>query len=192
MSEFDNNAKINCPFCGESNESGVKFCTNCGTKLEMKEAGADSRAAEPISSPQEEIAINYERTAPVYSEPALSSQSSDAVVGNHTTPVYSSTENTGAGSNAKGLAIASMVCGILSLLCCCIWYIGGILAIVGLVLGIISIRKGTEGRGMAMAGIITSVLGLVIGISLMLFGVFIAMTDPDWYNELLYELYNFY
>ncbi len=64
--------------------------------------------------------------------------------------------------STSGLAVASMVCGILSIVGCCIWYMGIILAIVGLVLGIISQAK--QKNGFSLAGIITSAFGLAFGI----------------------------
>ena len=62
----------------------------------------------------------------------------------------------------QGLAIASMVLGILSIILCCIF--GGVLALPGLILGIISLATKRDGSGMAIAGIITSLFGLLLGI----------------------------
>ena len=65
--------------------------------------------------------------------------------------------------SVSGLAVASMVCGILSVIFgCCISYMGIILAIVGLVLGIVSQKK--QKNGFSLAGIITSAFGLAFGI----------------------------
>lgn len=62
----------------------------------------------------------------------------------------------------NGLAIASLVCGIVSIVgfCCCI-PIGILGGLAGIVLGIISKMKNMEGSGMALAGIITGAVGLV-------------------------------
>jgi len=62
----------------------------------------------------------------------------------------------------SGLGIASMVCGIVSLACCCFPFGGLIIAIVGLVLGIISQKQ--KPNGFALAGIITSSFGIAFGI----------------------------
>lgn len=70
-----------------------------------------------------------------------------------------------AGQN-KTLAIISLVCGILSLICCS-WFIPGIAAIV---LGFIARSKANNdpqnyaGGGMALAGIITGGISIVLGI----------------------------
>ena len=62
----------------------------------------------------------------------------------------------------QGFAIASMILGILSIVLCCI--MGCILALPGIILGIISLATKRDGTGMAIAGIITSALGIVLGI----------------------------
>jgi type II secretory pathway pseudopilin PulG len=67
----------------------------------------------------------------------------------------------------KGLAIASLVVGIVSILTC-----GGLLvgAIVGIVLGIVAMNKAQRdptqyaGRGLAIAGIVTSAFSFLLGI----------------------------
>lgn len=58
-----------------------------------------------------------------------------------------------ASQDKKGFAIASMVCGIVSIVTCCCEYIAIPLSIVAIVLGIISIKKQESGKGMAIAGI---------------------------------------
>lgn len=65
--------------------------------------------------------------------------------------------------NSKGMAIAALVCGILGI-------IGGfipgvsyftlVLAIVGIVLGVIARKKGGEGKGMATAGMVCGIVGV--------------------------------
>ena len=68
----------------------------------------------------------------------------------------------------KGLAIASMVLGIVSLVLFCAWPISGPCAIVGLILGIIAggrAKRGEAGgRGMATAGVITSAIAIVAAV----------------------------
>ena len=66
---------------------------------------------------------------------------------------------------ASGLAIASMVCGILSIVLCCVWYLSAILAIAAIVMGIINNVKKMGGKGMAIAGIVTGACGLLLAIA---------------------------
>jgi hypothetical protein len=95
------------------------------------------------------------------------------------TPVDASLQNPEFGSNTpfqtppagtaaqnKTLAIVSLVCGILSLICCS-WFIPGIAAIV---MGFIARSKANSdpanygGAGLALGGIITGALSLVLGV----------------------------
>lgn len=62
---------------------------------------------------------------------------------------------------SKGLSIAALIMGILSMLCCCI---GFPFAIVGIILAIIVLVKGKNGKGLAIAGLITSGITLIISI----------------------------
>ena len=83
----------------------------------------------------------------------------------------------------KGLGIASMVLGILSLTCCCCSILGVIVAIVGLILGIISQKA--KPNGFALAGIITSAFGIAFGI----LGFVITITSGMLTDEFWTEFY---
>lgn len=72
---------------------------------------------------------------------------------------------------SSGLAIASMVCGIVGLvLSCCVPYLPLILGIVGLVLGVVSLRKQAGGKGMAIAGVVCSIITLIPAILMLVMG----------------------
>lgn len=72
--------------------------------------------------------------------------------------MYSQRPNQQGGS---GIAIASMILGILSIVFSCCYGIGLILAIIGLILGGVALKQQRPGRGMAIAGVVTSILGLL-------------------------------
>lgn len=78
---------------------------------------------------------------------------------------------------SNGLAIASMVLGILSIVSAIIPIIGiiaWVLSPLGLILGFVAMGK-PGGRGMAIAGVVTSAIGLLICIAWAgLFGAAIA------------------
>lgn len=68
----------------------------------------------------------------------------------------------------NGLAIAGMVLGITSVVLFFLSWIATIIAIVGLILSLVGLSKakklGGTGRGMAIAGVITSSVGIVVSI----------------------------
>lgn len=76
---------------------------------------------------------------------------------------------------ANGMAIASMVLGIIAvLLSCCSGtrWLTVIVAVVGIVFGILALQKKEfNNRGMAIAGIVCSIVALVMGLILILLGV---------------------
>lgn len=78
---------------------------------------------------------------------------------------------------SKGMAIASLVCGILSItIGCCMSYFDLILAIVAAVLGGISISKKNPGKGMAVAGIVMGIIAIVIWVVLIIMAVAFGST----------------
>lgn len=61
-----------------------------------------------------------------------------------------------------GLAVASMVLGICSIvLSCCFYYVSIPCAIIGVILGAVSLKGNKGGKGMAIAGLVTSIISIV-------------------------------
>ncbi len=70
-----------------------------------------------------------------------------------------------------GFAVTSMVCGILSLvLSCCVPYIPFILALVGLILGAVSLHGHRGGKGMAIAGLVMCIISLIPAVLVAIMG----------------------
>lgn len=86
-------------------------------------------------------------------------------------------QNPAAAGPSQVLAIVSLVIGILSLLCCA-WFLPGIIAIV---LGFVARSKANSdpanygGAGLALGGIITGALSLVIGVIVVILYVFMGV-----------------
>jgi hypothetical protein len=73
----------------------------------------------------------------------------------------------------NGKAIAAMVLGICSLVFWCLPILGLPIAVVGLVLGVTN--KNPAGAGQAKAGVIMSIIGLVLSIGNAIVGVIMAV-----------------
>jgi hypothetical protein len=78
----------------------------------------------------------------------------------------------------NAMAVASLVCGIVSLIGGLICFFGALAAVPGLVLGIVGLNRinrsnGMEkAKGMAIAGIVTSAVGLVVlGLLFLVYGL---------------------
>ena len=213
-----------CKECGFDNTEDSKFCTACGAKLPIEEAGQteDTVAQEPVAEetvaegaaveetvaeeavavdaytaePETEQAAEEETVMEAASFEETEQAVTEAAADVNATAEESLSEMTGSdrkedepaddtGSSyyednyqdygntiyddtqvggKLGFAIASLVCGCLSILCC----IGACttlpLSIVAIVLGILTVIKNYDGRGFAIAGIVTGGLGLVLQI----------------------------
>ncbi|HEV2640500.1 MAG TPA: DUF4190 domain-containing protein [Actinocrinis sp.] len=75
----------------------------------------------------------------------------------------------------NGMAIAALTLGIIGLVTS-FFLIGGALGIVGLILGIISLRTAKRtgaGRGMAIGGIITSAIAMAVSAAVLILGFWV-------------------
>lgn len=186
MSEENN--VIYCGQCGSRNPDNFKFCSNCGAKLEKAKAdttecGKDdpvfsAEQAAPVYEKveaeivneekkpvQDEIQINYGADEGTYSSGGYESSQSRYYSSNNASEVNYASSN-----GNIGFAIASMVCGILSLICCCFSLFSLVLGVAAVVLGIVCLSGKYEGKGMAVAGIITGGIGIFIWVIFILIG----------------------
>ncbi len=79
--------------------------------------------------------------------------------------------------NKSGLCTASMVLGIISLVTCLLLNLGFLPGLLGLIFAIVCLVKKKEPKGRAKAGLITSIIGLVIGFLAGLIGVIIIVSS---------------
>jgi hypothetical protein len=141
MDNYDEE-KVFCPICNYENQAGTAFCMNCGEKIEQPVAPWQEVAENPYY-PSDEGNAN-QVTPPVYSLRGYA---------NATEP------SAPAPSGGSGLAVASLVCGIVSIVCCCV---APLTSIGGLVTGIITLVQKKKGKGMAVAGVVLSAAAFVI------------------------------
>ncbi|MCR5797655.1 MAG: DUF4190 domain-containing protein, partial [Eubacterium sp.] len=91
-------------------------------------------------------------------------------------PIYTNNNNIEE-DHLKGMAIASIVLGVVSILCCCCYGLNLILAIIGLILGIIATIKGTgKGRSLGIVGLVISGISFAIGLVL----ICLFASTIDW------------
>ncbi len=91
----------------------------------------------------------------------------------------------------NGMAIASLICGIVAVaIACCGWFITLPVSIVGLVLGILSIRRKTGGRTMAIIGIILCSFGILLGILGLISTIALLSDGNGILNNFFDEFYN--
>jgi hypothetical protein len=100
-------------------------------------------------------------------------------------PSYGQPPPYGQPAPSSGMAIGSLVTGILSIPACCAWFVSIPLGLCGVILGFVAkgkIARGqATGSGMATAGIITGAVGLLLSIGL---NVAILIGGKDLENKL--------
>ena len=94
-------------------------------------------------------------------------------------------------NQSYGFGVASLVCGILALISCCIWCTCVPLGVLSIVFGVLQLQKGTA-KGMAIAGIICSVVGILLLIVLTIYGNFLQSSGvyDEIMREFMYEFNN--
>lgn len=96
---------------------------------------------------------------------------------------------TPAPSGSNGLAVGALVLGILSLLAAFFCGTGLLFGIIAIVLGVLGMKKanaqpGQPQRGLAIAGIVTGAIGVVISIIVILVVFVIGSTADDINSDL--------
>lgn len=133
-----------CENCGSQIADGSAICPNCGAAVN---AAAGATAATPVQPAQPVQPVQPVYQQPVYQQPAYQQ------------PIYQQP----AAGGSKVLAIISLVLGICGIVFCWIPVFGMLIAIAGLILGILSF-KNPNGKGMAITGFVLSIIGIVTGL----------------------------
>lgn len=102
---------------------------------------------------------------------------------------YTPQPNVNEPNPGHGLAIASLVLGIISIVSCCCVYLSVVAGVVGVVLAILSKNKSKDNKfeGLAMAGLVCSIIGVVISVGYIVY-VIVLMQSPDfmeYYQQLM-------
>ncbi len=118
-----------------------------------------------------------------YGDPAASEGS--AAMGKGQTEPWLSNEPINQ-PRGKGLAVASMIVGIVSLFFSCCCGMGLIPAIVSIVLAVVDMLKRKRACGYAVAGLVLGVLSFVLSL-LLLVGSIILFSDPAFWEEFYAE-----
>ena len=75
-----------------------------------------------------------------------------------------------------GMAVASMVLGICAtLMSCCFYPVAFLLALIGLILGAVAMKKGPAGKGMAVTGLVLSIISAAIAVVFLLFAASLGL-----------------
>lgn len=99
---------------------------------------------------------------------------------------YNNTRN-----STNSFAVASMVCGIISLVLCCTIVLSLPFAALSILFAVLSYRKGRNLPGMSIAGISTGIMSLVFTVFMMVYVLvqLPAMLDDPYFRNQLDQTY---
>ena len=146
-----------CSNCGANIPEDAKACHVCGVPVEQPDfqQSIQEQTAEQ-QMPQEQSVYQQ----PVYQPPFYQSAA-------YSQPIPQKQEVPG-----KGMAVASLVLGIVSILLC-LGFVAFLCGVIGLILSIVAMNKAKAvgmKNGMAVAGLVCSCIG--VGLMIMIFGLF--------------------
>lgn len=181
---------MKCSNCGAELKPDAKVCDFCGAPVPAETISSTTPAPEDYIPPAFPYAEEpLKQAEPAQAEPApvepasIDSTPKAAETAPDYFPVAPAVPAPSAITNDRsGLAIASLVIGILSL---CGWFIpicGLIFVVVGLILGFMGLQS--KQRGLAIAGIVLNFVGLCASLSFMIFG------GVSWLTSLISQFQN--
>jgi len=88
--------------------------------------------------------------------------------------------------NSRVWSVLSLILGIVSIICCCVWWIGVVCGVASIAFAIVSRVSLGYFDGLSIAGLITSIFGLMFGIFIIILE-FIIVNSPE-YAEFLKEV----
>ena len=169
-----------CESCGASIPDGQAFCSNCGAAAPVQ-AAQPAPAPQPMAQPVQPVQpvqqyAQQPMAQPVqqYAQPVAQPVYVQPVVAMPAQPRKSS-----------GMAIAGLVMGILTLIFCWVPFLSWILGLLGLIFSIIGIAKKNGGaKGAAIAGLILTILGAIVGIAL--YGLVLGTSVNEYLEQAEY------
>ena len=191
-----------CPFCSTQNPDESVFCLSCGQNMNIPQAQFTPEAPvyqqpQPVVQPPQQAPVGsfappqapasgFTPPPQPYAPPSYQSQPTGYAPA--AAPVQAKQAPKVGDASKNWAAVLGMILGILSLVLCCVIYVAPIFALAGLIFSIMG--KKSQKKGMAVAGMITSILGLVVGIIYIII-VAAAVSMPDWVTDIPGFSYSF-
>lgn len=154
-----------CEQCGSLIENGEAFCSNCGAPAPASKAASEP-APGPVVQPIMQADIQpikpvYEQPQPVYQpQPAQPLYPQPA----YQQPAYQSVVTPFETKKSNVFAVLGLIFGIITAVFSWLILFNMVPGIAGIVLSVIGLTQKNAGKkGMATAGLITSIAGILIG-----------------------------
>ena len=189
-----------CYRCGQRLVDTAKHCPNCGAAIFYTENGPAGGAkgtdggafADGNSSYRTETHYSYDPETGSYRYNTDDQGGSGYSGTNYTyagqgtggQPAYGAYQP--AYTKQDGFALASLICAIASLCCCCVSYVGLPLGIAAVVLGILGL-KAAQRRTLALVGLVLGAIMLLLNAASLGLTVYYAAHPEfmqDWLNQM--------
>lgn len=178
-----------CFHCGQRLAQGIRHCPNCGKTIFYDETGA---LDEQEARQETEAADGSQHYS--YDDPYRNGSNQNSYYQNqYQSGSYNSGQYNYANSyqppqpNGRDtFALISLISSICALVSCCVPYIGLPASIVGVVCGILGL-KGRLRKNMALAGLIVSIIALLIN-GFLLVGTILALQNPEFMANYAFQL----
>ncbi len=175
-----------CPKCGRSNPDEAKFCNNCGTLL-----------TSDFEEPEESVNFNKENTirCRICGHVNPNTESYCKLCGSQLKPNNQQGSNYTNGYNQSynydprgDAATPSMIIGIVAMVLSfstCLSLVGVIVGIIGLIKSAINLKNSQGTRSKALAGLICSIVAIVLGI--IFFATILFVMNSEEFKQALQE-----
>jgi hypothetical protein len=163
IQSFERIPAMQCAYCGAALKPGSKVCEACGAEVAPANPPGANVSEDPIPE-----AFPYVDPAAQGVEPPVEAPASEGAA--YTPATFA--EIAAAAEKAPPIitnpppvmAIISLVLGILSLCGSFALWCGAPMSIIGMILGFLSLKKSSTPRGLAIGGIATSAVGLILAV----------------------------
>jgi len=180
-----------CYRCGQRLAEGIHHCPNCGAEIFYDESGSregqESRQEGSASGSTQNYSYDYSYR----NDSAQNTYNQNQYQSGQYNQPYNNYNNYNGYqppqmNKADTYALVSLILSICAMVCCCIPYIGLPAAIAGVIFGILG-RKAVLRKNMALAGLIVSIIALLIN-GFLLVGTILALQNPEFMANYAFQL----
>ena len=179
-----------CESCGSTIPDGQAFCSSCGAAAPAQAAPVQAAPVQPAPAPAPQPMAQPVQPVQQYAQPApqpVQPVQQYAQPVQQAQPVYVQPVVAVPAQPRKssGMAIAGLIMGIFAVILCWFPVVNWVLALLGLIFSIVGIAKKNGGaKGAAIAGLILTILGVVLSIAM--FGAILGTSMNEYLEQAEY------
>lgn len=174
---------MKCKNCGAENQEGAKFCSSCGSKL-VEEAEVVEEVKPNANEVRCRICGHINSTEDQYCKLCGSQLSpTSQPVNTNTSSSYSSNDSIYANNKTSTPGLVIGIVSLVSSITCCLFLVGLIGGIAGIVMNIKPIKYNYVDKSKAVAGLVCSIVALVIALYLLI-DIIVLLNSPEQLEQI--------